>query len=160
MSEHDGLPDLDIDADAIEREASGEQTAAATLANVQSGGAVLVGLTQARLTEALAAVKEGRFNDAANRVQEALGKVQALQAAEYSLATFAGKARIIRVVEVWEGAMVLGIGRVTKREEFRVQHQAGNDCLHVRLHFEDGDEVEYNSQRELLVEREDNSDTA
>lgn len=154
MHTEDDLPELDIDAAAIEAELSDELSPAATLAKVSSGGAVLVALAQQRLSDALAAVREGRFTDANRLIQEAASKIGPLATVEYSIATFAGTTRIARAVEVTEGMMVMGMGRVVKTDHFTVQHTSGDDCHHVKLHFEDGEEYESNGQREMLVEIE------
>lgn len=150
----DELPDLDIDVAAIEAEVSDEATATASLRKLQSGGAVLVALVQTRLAEAMTAVKQGRFTDANRYIQEAAAKVGPLAGAEYGIGTFAGTTRITRAEEIEEGVMVMGMGRVVKAERFAVEHTAGRDCWHIRLHFEDGDEFETNGKREMLVERE------
>lgn len=155
---HDDLPDLDIDAAAIEAELSGENTAAASLQKYVAGGAVLVALVQTRLEEAVSAVREGRFTDAHRHLSEADQKLVPLAQAEQGIGTFAGRTRVVRAEEVEAGMSVLGMGKVTKTERFPIQHMAGEDCWHVRLHFEDGDEHETNGKREMLVEKTNDGD--
>lgn len=142
----DDLPDPGLDAEAI-----ASKTAAATLDKVREGGTIIVNLTRQRLKEAGEAVDEGRFNDAARNMQEALTKLQSLAHAEAALGELADGTRIIRAKDVEEGMHLIAYGVVTKRGQHECARPGATNHTHIDLSFEDGEDAEFHAEQEVAI---------
>lgn len=117
------------------------------LNKVHAGGLMLATLARGRIDEALDALNHGDFDRASDILQEALGKLQPLVAAQNHMAMLHG-CMIVRAADVVTGMSLQGWGEVVHREI------ESRECGHrvVSFRFESGREVDFDARQELIAD--------
>jgi hypothetical protein len=88
----------------------------ARLEHMKTGEIVMAQLGLERLRASIESLLNGDFIDACERAQEAVGKLAPLAQAQGAFTRLAAGATVIRAVDIEEGMVVIGWGRVTGRE--------------------------------------------
>lgn len=130
-----------------------ERNPSATLDQIRDGGTRLVITARTRIEELKRALDEGRFTEAMERLSEVHTALGRLSNAEQQLGVHA-KTTIVRAKNLEEG-MHLGPGKVTKVEVDSHKCAHSDDHVIVTVAWEDGEEVKYDGDDELLVSHED-----